>query len=161
MARDTIGKVATDLMPHQLQDSHSAHEQMQENLTDYEKNIWQCVDSCKKDYTGDFYVVVVTKKERLLQNVIRNFFFGRQSCPSPEWDQTLYKYDRKLDVLDFMWVIPSKDTCGYLRENAINLPPEERMLLDFVLDFQDGTLLKRSKELNKESEMGSPVILLP
>lgn len=124
---------------------------------DYEKNINECIDRSLKDYYGDFYVVVTTKKERIMQNVLRNYFFGRKSCPTPEYDQTVYKYTRSGGDLEFLWVVPSKDTCELLRDNALNVAPEERVLRDFVLEFYDGTLLKKSKGLNGE-EILTPLL---
>jgi hypothetical protein len=44
-----------------------------------------------------------------------------------------------------------------MTENAIAIPESERELLNFVLDFQDGTLLKLAKKLNGEEE-DSPLL---
>ncbi len=149
MTRETVGKVATDLLKKQT-NSTSAVEQTEENLTKYEEGLIECLEKGKKENTGDFYVIVLTKNEQLLRNVFRNFFFTRSSCPTPDWDQTLYKYKRKDDNLVFMWTIPSRDACSYLTTNALQVSREERPLLQFVLAFNDGTLMKLAKELNGE-----------
>ena len=39
MTRETVGKIATDLKKNQADNTHSAHEQMQENLTKYHDNL--------------------------------------------------------------------------------------------------------------------------
>ena len=44
---------------------------------------------------GDFYIVVLFKKERILKNVVRQYFFYRQSFPTPEYDQSVYKFHYK------------------------------------------------------------------
>jgi len=119
---------------------------------DYEANIQECITRCSKDYVGDFYIVVTTKKERLMPNVLRNYFFGRKSCPTPEYDQAVYKYHRKDGNIEFLWVLPSKDTCEMMRDNALKIAPEERALRDFVLAFYDRTLFTLSKRLNGEKE---------
>lgn len=153
MNRETIGKIATDLLPHQLDDTHSAEDQMRECLTDWDNNIDSAIESGLKAYmTGDFYVVVSTKKERLLSNVIRNYFFARYTCPSPEYDQTVYHYHRNSDTVEFLWVIPSKDTVEYFASHPLEIHGDERELLDYVLSFRDGTLLKKALKLNKEIE---------
>ena len=85
-----------------------------------------------------------------MNNVIRNYFLTRFSCPTPEWDQAVYKYDTKSDSLDFLWVVPAKDICKNLKDNALNIDPSEKELLNFVLSFEDGTLLQLSKKLNNE-----------
>jgi len=155
--RDKVGKIATDLLA-KADDKHTVIDQMEENLTDYDKNIWLCVEDAKKKYPNNFYIVVETKKERLLENVIRNFFFSRFSCPTPTWDQTVYKYHRKRDFLEFLWVVPSKDTCKYLTFNQMDVVESERELLKFVLSYNDGTLLKVAKKLNGEADT-SPLIV--
>jgi hypothetical protein len=147
--RDTVGKISTELLA-RSSDTHSAEEQMREQLSDYEKHINQCVETHKKTFDGDFYIIVITKKEVLMRNVIRHYFFGRLSCPTPDYDQTVYKYYRPKEELSFLWTIPSKMTCLYMKEHASEIQPEEFGLLKFVLEFADGTLFKRSKELNGE-----------
>jgi len=39
----TVGKIATDLLA-KADDKHTVVDQMQENLTEYDKNIWLCVE---------------------------------------------------------------------------------------------------------------------
>ena len=90
--RPTVGRVATDLMKKQP-DTLSPIEQMRENLTDYEKNVYECIATHRKVFPGVFYIVVLTKRERLLNNVIRNYFLARLSCPTPDYDQTVYCQD--------------------------------------------------------------------
>jgi len=149
MTRETVGKVSSDLIV-KTPDTRSPIEQMQENLTEYEKNVWDCVARSKKEFPDDFYVVVITKNEKLMPNVFRNYFFGRLSCPTPDYDQTVYKYKRKGDSLVFMWVIPSRDASLYLLQNSRYVAPEERELLKYVRAFSDETLATLAKELNGE-----------
>jgi len=149
MKRQTVGKVASDLII-KATDSTSPIEQMRENLSEYEQNLRECVDSSKKIIMGDFYVIVLTKQEHLMQNVFRNYFFPRMSCPSPDWDQTVYKYKRNDDHIVYMWTIPSRESCEYLKKNALYVDKSERELLKYVLAFNDGSLLKLAKQLNGE-----------
>lgn len=150
--KETMGAVALELAKSARDNTHSAHDQMEESLTEWDKNIFECVDKFKALFPHDFYIVVITKKERLLDNVLRNYFTGRISCPTPDYDQTVYRFDRRDDVLEFLWVIPSKDACLYLKSNVLSIPPEERQLLGYVLDFSDGILFNMAKQLNGESE---------
>ena len=145
----TIGKIATDLA---AQDTHaqSPIELERAMHQDYEENIHECIARGKKEYPGDFYIVVITKKERLLQNVLRHYYFPRSTCPTPEYDQTVYKYYRADDNHRFLWVVPDKITCENLRDNAVQVNELERDLLMFVLDFYDDTLMKIAKKLNGE-----------
>lgn len=149
MSRETIGKIASDLIQKPLETT-SPIEQMREQLNDYDKNIIECVERNKITFLTDFYVVVLTKRERLMQNVFRNYFYARLSCPTPEWDQAVYRYNRRDDSIFFMWVIPSKQTCEEMVMNKHLIPPEEYKLLEYVLAFSDGTLLNIAKRLNGE-----------
>lgn len=147
--RPTVGAVAKELLQKESP-AVDATEQMQESLTGYDQNIYDCVERCKQDYFGDFFIVVITKKEPLMPNVLRNYFMGRASCPTPDYDQTVYKFDREKDEVEFLWVVPSKHTCLFLLQHRLEVPPEHHKLLHFVLEFQDGTLFKKAKQLNKE-----------
>lgn len=162
MARQTIGYKSRDLILRAQEDpgtnAHSAEEQMREQLKDYEENVEVALKEGKKKFPGDFYIVVLTKKERLMKNVIRNYFFSRATCPTPEWDQAVYRYTVQTGTLQFLWVIPSKDTCIYLKDRALDLDKEERPLLNFVLAFEDGDLFQMAKTLNGEEEK-SPLLL--
>lgn len=149
--KDTVGKVALDLLlenPTYL--DHSAHEQMQEQLNEYEAHIIECIESAKRIYPHDFYIVVETKKEPKLNNVLRNYFIHRATCPTPTYDNVVYKYHRSDDNLEFLWVLPSRDVYRMMMSRALEIPAEERELLQFVLDDSDGTLLRQCKMLNGE-----------
>lgn len=150
MERDTIGKLSTELLQKDTVSDHSVGEQMQEQLSDYEDNVLACINRGKDYFTGDFYVVVITKRERLMQNVLRHYFFPRISCPTPDYDQAVYKYTHADEQIEFLWVIPDKESCFYMRDNRLNLGTEQNQLLLFVLDFLDGSLDKKARVLNGE-----------
>jgi len=155
--KETIGKISRDLQL-KTPDSTDPIEIERELHQDYEKNVFECVNRSKKDFMGSFYVVVDTKKEPLMHNVLRKYFLGRSTCPTPNYDQTVYRYDRGLDKLDFLWVIPDRGTSFYLRDHALEVVAEEKDLLNFVLSFDDGELLRICKKLNGES-IDSPLII--
>lgn len=121
-----------------------------ENLTD-------SVMEFRKKNPRDFYVVQLTKREQLLPNVLRNYFFCRFSCPTPEYDQTVFFYDHKKETIEYVWTVPDRPTCLTLRENALRVPPEEQQLLSFVLRFFSGELLLHAKYLNGERK-DSPLL---
>jgi hypothetical protein len=148
--RDTVGKISWDLLANASVLDHSAEEQMREQLDLYESNMLLAIDRGKKLYPKNFFIVVETKKEPKMKNVIRNYFIPRQSCPTPQYDEAVYQYDYLTDSLVFLWVLPSKQTYNMMKNNALELPTEERQLLQFVLEDADGTLLNRCKKLNGE-----------
>lgn len=152
MTRDTVGKVSRDLIIEAPGLDHSAHEQMSESLTDYESNVSLAVDEGKKKYNNDFYVVVITKKEPLMKNVMRNYFMTRETCPTPDYDQAVYRYQKEVGTLEFLWVLPSRDVSKMLKLNALSIDKSERRLLDYVLADSDGSLLRIAKSLNGEMD---------
>jgi len=107
---------------------------------DYEKNIFECIERGRKFYSQPFYVCVDTKKEKVAENIVRNLFYHRLSCPTPTYDQTVYFFDRDKDTLEFIWVIPSKDTCLMFIQNWNNIVESERDLLTYILQFASGKL---------------------
>lgn len=156
MTRPTVGKISADLRA-KAPDSRDPIELQKEMHKNYMQELFTCIADFKKNYYQDFYVVVLTKKERLMPNVYRNYFFARKSCPTPDYDQALFKYHSQKEAIEFLWVIPSRDSCMLLKNNALQVAPEERTLLGYVLEFADGTLFKLAKKLNGEKE-DSPLL---
>ena len=151
MNRDTVGKISLALSEKQPE-TRDPIEIEREVHKDYEKHINDCIQRHKNTIDGNFYVEVITKKERLMPNVLRNYFFATQACPTPTWDQTIYKYHRSQDIIEFLWVVPSKDTVELFLQNALQIADNEKELLQFILKFTDGSLLKLAKKLNGEVE---------
>lgn len=147
--KKTVGAAAVELAA-QADNKHTVVDQMEENLTDYEKEVIDCAARGLKAYNSDFFVVVLTKKERLFQNIFRNFFFHRKSCPTPEYDQTVYRYLYKSDALELLWCVPDKETCLVYMRDALLVHPNEKELLNYVIGFNDGTLDQMARKLNKE-----------
>lgn len=147
--RETVGKIATDLMM-ASPETVSVKELGQDMLQDYMENLWIAIDRGRKEIDGDFFVVVLQKKEKLLQNVVRNQFLYRRSCPTPTYNQSVFRYDSQDDKLDYIWSLPDKDSCFMLRNNALQVVSEERKMLGFVLDFFSGELDKQAQIYNGE-----------
>lgn len=150
--KETVGKLSRDLLLKNETPTHSSEEQMREQLSEYEKNVDICVKHHKKLFDTDFYVIVLTKKEKLMSNVIRNYFYGRLSCPTPDYDQIVYRYNLSSDLLTLLWVIPDRITSRYFRDYAHEVNPTQFELLSYVLKFADGTLFRLAKKLNGEKD---------
>lgn len=157
MKHDTVGKLSCDLLA-KADDHHTVQEQMEEQLKEYDTELFNCFNTNKSKYTGIFYIVVLTRGDRLLHNVIRHMFFSRNSCPTPDYDQCVYQCHKDWLEPKFMWIIPCKDYCEYLRD-LITVPEEHRSLYPFVRDFYDGTMLAACKKLNHETEETGQLIL--
>lgn len=148
--KESIGQASLRVF-NEVHERVVARDQTTENLTDYTKNLEECLTESIKKYIHSFYIVCLTKRERLINNVIRNYFFSRTFCPTPNYDQAVYRYDNKKKKLEFIWVIPDRETCFLLKRNALEASFNEKELLSYVLDYADGTLYKKCKKLNGET----------
>jgi len=150
MSRETVGKISWDLLAKADILDHSADEQMREQLDTFEEEMYKAIDRGKQTFPDGFYIVVETKKEPKMKNVIRNYFIIRQSCPTPQYDNAVYRYHSISEQLEFLWVLPSRQVYNMMKENALDIQKEERQLLQFVLEDADGTLLRKCRQLNGE-----------
>lgn len=102
-------------------------------------------------WDGDFFVQVLLKKERLMDNVIRTLFMQNISCPTPDYDQSVFMYHAAEEKLQYLWTVPDPFTVELLLRNARYVVPEERPLLEMCMKFVDGTLLRKCRKLNGEN----------
>ena len=149
MTKETVGKIATDLAQKQ-QEKISVMEQQEAMQKDYMKHLCDTIDDGYNKYDGDFFVTVLTKREKLLPNVFRNYFMHRKSCPTPNYDQSLFRYNKELGQVEYIWTIPDRDVCKHLLENESQLPKDEQQLLSFVKMFKAGALGELCKKYNNE-----------
>ena len=98
-----------------------------------------------------FYIEGQLKRERLYNGQVYRWLIGaKRACPTPQFDQTVYFYRKQDEHLELVWVTPDRNTANYLRDNALEVVPSEKQLLNYVLDFFDGTLDKIAKTRNGE-----------
>lgn len=136
-------------------------ELVREANRDYEDNLEKSIARGRKAFEGDFFIVILFKNERLFDEVHRSLFFPRKSCPTPTYCQTVYKYHSDIDALEFLWVIPDKDTCHFYQYNALEVDEEERELLGYIMSFYAGDLDLLCKKLNNEQPGMPSLILVP
>lgn len=130
----------------------------------FTKKMLGYIDQGKSAYHADFYIELNFKNERLFEvaGVLaspRIIPILKTHCPTPFYDQSVWKYYYKDEKLEFLWTIPDNNTCQYYRRFALEVVPEERQLRDYVLSYYDGSLLNKVKELNGETKNTPPVIL--
>ena len=127
---------------------------------DYVKEVEATVERGKKALPDqDFFVVVLQKKERLFQNVVRNYFLYRISCPTPNYDQIVYHYKHKTGDIELLWVLPARQICHDLLNNSVFLDPELFELFGYISDFKDKKLTKLAMKLNNEDEKVSNLVI--
>ena len=147
--RKTIGALSQELLQKDF-DTRDPIELQREMQKKYIDSLVECVEHNKNLYKGDFYITVIAKKEPLMQNVMRNYFFARNSCPTPDYDQSVFRYKSATEELEFLWCIPDRETCFIFLENKDKVVFEETELLQNIIDFNDGSLYKIAKKFNNE-----------
>lgn len=145
--RKTAGQLSIDLLkdPYPL-DVIEAQRKMQSEHLD---ELLKCAKRHEEHIFPDgikgsekpFYVVVQYKRERLLSNTIRSYFYARRSRPIPDYDMSLYYYDPKGGDLIFVWIIPDRETVEDILENKLLLPKDHEQLYNFCKSFKENTLI--------------------
>lgn len=117
---------------------------------DYLNSLIECCTIHKPIFESDFFIVVLTKREKLLANTFRNYFSARRSCPTPNYDQSVFAYNRSDDRIEYLWTIPDREVCFHLLTNKDRIVPEEQQLLSFVIKFKNGELMRLAQQYNGE-----------
>lgn len=157
--RKNIGEISQDLLAKEPDTNDPIELQQEMQYSSFEDEFNEALKRASSKYvSNNFYIVVINQRFRLLPNVIRSYFIDRISCPTPDYDQTVYKVEKRTGKIEFLWTIPDKDSCQDMYDNALMLDPEYMQLLQYVLDFYDGTLLNKTKLLNNEDEQSLVLI---
>ena len=160
--KKTVGSHALDLQRKTAEKINSIDLQREihkgtNSRKSFEEEVWECVQRGLDDpkITGNFYVVVLFKKERLLQNVVRQYFFYRESLPTPEYDQTVYHIRSKDQKIKFIWTLPDVATCEWLPMRKNELPNDQHKLVYMIEAFHSGTLYREAHlTINEKNEKG-------
>lgn len=156
-----MGQIITDVRQQDIPGTVGVLELVREANKDYEENIEKSISRGKQAFTGDFFVVILFKNEHVFDEVHRSMFFPRKSCPTPTYSQTVYHYHAGIDALEFLWVIPDKDTCHFYQFHALEVDEEERDLLGYIMSYYAGELDALCKRLNNEKPGMPSLILVP
>lgn len=118
----------------------------------YEEEIYTAIKRglASEKIVNDFFIEVLFVKHRLLVNTLVRKFCFHQNCPSANYDQTLYKYHRKVGRIEYLWTVPDVDSCHNLPMLRHSLPKDHSELLSFIEDFTSGELDKRADRLNNQ-----------
>lgn len=148
--KQTVGKTVYDFYATKQHEAELG-EMLPSETARYFRELHSGLDKGKKRFNKDFFIEMVIKKERLMPQILpRLWAVDRSTCPTPFFDQDCYKYNHKDDSLEFVWSVPSPETCKYLKLNALTLSEPDRELLKFVLDYENGILYRLMKILNNE-----------
>lgn len=138
MERKTVGKISQELLlkPDRKQGVIDTQREMNKEFI---PGLEECVRR-HKHWDKPFYVVVINKRERLMVNVIRQYFLARKTLPTPDYDQSVFKYTPATGDLEFLWVVPDIQTVTLLAHNMIDIPNEQFELAGFCRLFEQGQL---------------------
>lgn len=136
--KKTVGAASLELQK-KSNEKYDAYELQREMTKNYLDEVIKAAKSV--DWEEPYYVCVQCKKERLLKNVIRNYFYARKTRPLPDYDLTLFSYDPKTGDLKFEWTIPDPDTCLYLMHTKTEHGPDHGQLIHDIELFSDGKLV--------------------
>lgn len=151
-----LGQISQELIQSQIDSppTHTFEEQGKEMMTGYVDNLIECSKNGVKQFPQkDFFIVVRTKKEPLMLNVLRNYFTPQAFCPRPDYDQAVFLYKHKDEVIEHIWVVPDRDVCLYFLmypDNATN--DDERAMVDFIQKFADKKLAAIWRKYNGKEE---------
>jgi len=139
--RKTVGEEAVKRMLNP-DSSQGIVDTQREMDKEYFNEIEKCVEA-HKSWDTPYYIVVHCKKEKLLENVIRRYFIGRQTLPTPQWDQTVWRYTPMTGDMQFLWVLPDENTAKWFAGNPQEVQQEHAELLWFVTEFLNKRLYSR------------------
>lgn len=152
MTRETVGKVISDTYATQ-QYGAELGEIQQDQFNRYMVRLKEFEEEGKQKFNTNFFIEIVPKRERLMPQILPRILGNvRQTCPTPFLDQDVYMYNKKDDVLEFLWTLPELNQCKRLKMDALRLDAFDRDVLKYVLDYESGVLFKLMKILNNEKE---------
>ncbi len=103
-------------------------------------------------YIGkDFYIVLITTIDRVLRQP-KIIPLARKSCPTPVYKQSVWKYKRSSDDLEFLWSMPDAILYYHILRNQVQFmnDKETEDLAKFVVLMESGELLEWVKKENGE-----------
>lgn len=157
--RKTIGQIAQEKQQEKIPEK-KLWPYVEEAAKDFMANLLECVERGKKLFENrDFFISNAGKNEQILWNVMRSYWIPLQACPTPNFDQVVFRYRWQSEQLEEVWCIPTKDACEYLIRNKNYVIPAEQDVLAYTIAFVDGSLEKMAKFLNEEKEDAPNIIL--
>jgi len=126
----------------------------------YIKDLYETLARGKKATEGDFFIEVIRTHEPGRRKMFRRRQFWTNSCSTPTPGSAIYQYTRADDKLDLLWDLPPTTACAWAFRNKKELTLTGMgNVLPMIMDYYDGTLLKRAKKINGEYDgKGSAVI---
>ena len=107
------------------------------------------------DWTEPFYISVLTRKDKLLENVVRFVYIPRQTLPTPHWDQTVWRYNPVSEDIEYIWTIPDKISANEMLQFPHEVKREEYQLFEFVKLHAAGMLYPKMLLKHEKDELAN------
>lgn len=148
-----VGQAVVDILSKDNHGIITAGEITESQADKYRRSLEDAIDTGTKLYKSPFFVLVVTNKEFWAENVVRNWFVPRQTCPYastlyqfyPNHMKTLYMVDVDKGQFEIIWSLP-----GVQDMNSIIKTPHlyHPRLVQWITDFTKGRFDKDSYDFS-------------
>lgn len=156
--KKTYGQQVLDHWASNPDDDDDVIEYRRKMEPDILKNIYETVAKAKDQdiYKGkNFYICLLMKTERV-GGVPRTFVLARQSCPTPTFQQHVWKYHHESGSLEYLWSLPDKILYYHIINNSQKYLADKECegLAKFCILDHKGELLKWVIKENGEKPDG-------
>lgn len=122
----------------------------------YVPSLLEAVGRGCSDHAGTFYVEVLLKQDEENYKQYKYSFKIQKLCPYPNYDQSVFRYNRDKEQIEFVWTLPDQDTARHLIKHRTEVVEEEKELLNFVVAFGVGKLRELCEKWNKAEQEKEP-----
>ena len=108
----------------------------------------------KEPYIGkDFYIVLIISEDQVLRQP-KIIILARQSCPTPVYKQSVWKFMHATGELEPLWTIPDKILYYHILNNKQKYITDKECseLAKYVILMESGELLQWIKKENGEKQ---------
>lgn len=147
----TTGEIAQKLS---LADdcSYTLQDQIDQHKKSVVVNVEKAVKDGLRSFDSNFYIAKHTRRNAYIVNSIQNHYLIRQTCPMPEYSQSVWKYTRKDDVLEELWVLPEETEAIEMMHNSKYINKDEFALMEYVIKFKNGELKQLALKEGAEND---------
>lgn len=125
-------------------------EMSREQSKSYMPRLYAFLQKGKKRYSDDFIIEVNRWHEVGDRKVTRYRYRQILALPTPRPCRAYYYYDASEDTLDLLWDLPPAKACEWAFNNKVIVGLQMPTVMKTILDYYDGTLVKRADEINKK-----------
>lgn len=116
----------------------------------YLDRLFSFLAKAKKVFSDDFIIEVHQWHEIGDRKVTRIRLRQLLALPTPRPGRSYYYYDSHDDILDLLWDLPPQKACEWAYNNRMTVGTQLPHAMTTILDYYDGTLVKKADEINKQ-----------